>query len=90
MLSAINRHGMVGGLLYVFAFEGLLANAMSGLKYLSVGAYGRRIAEGLDGSLGLSADLNLGYAWVAAILVTAAGAWVAGQRLRSFQLRGDE
>lgn len=90
MLSAINKHGMVGGLLYVFAFEGLLANVMSGLQYLSVGAFGRRIAEGLDSSLPLSDHPNLVYAWVASAVVIAAGAWVAGQRLRSFQLRGDE
>ena len=91
MLSAINRHGMVSGLLYVLVFEGLLASWLSGLRYVSVSAFGRRIAEGMDESLNLIAgNLPLGYAWIASLVVTVAGCYVAGLRLARFQLRGDE
>lgn len=90
VLSAVNRHGMVGGLLYVLAFEGLLATALSGLRYLSVGAFGRRITAAIDDSLDLATDIGMGYAVGASLIVVAAGAYLAGQRLRSFQLRGDE
>ena len=91
MLSAINRHGMVTGLIYALVFEGLLASWLSGLRYLSVSAFGRRIAEGLDGSLSLVAgNLPLVYAWLASLVVIVAGAYVAGLRLSRFQLKGDE
>ncbi len=90
MLSAINRHGMVGGLIYVLGFEALLANLLVALRNLSVGAFGRRIAEGLDSSLQLPDEMSLVYAWLASVVVIVAGGWVAGQRLRAFQLRGDE
>ncbi|HLS44582.1 MAG TPA: ABC transporter permease subunit [Ornithinicoccus sp.] len=91
MLSAINRHGMVTGLIYALVFEGLLASWLSGLRYLSVSAFGRRIAEGLDDSLSLVADnLPLAYAWLASLVVIVAGAYVAGLRLSRFQLKGDE
>lgn len=91
MLSALNRHGMVSGLIYVLVFEGLLASWLSGLRYISVSAFGRRIAEGLDESLNLVAgNLPLTYAWIASAVVVVAGCYVAGLRLARFQLRGDE
>lgn len=91
MLSAISRHGMVAGLIYVLVFEGLLASWLSGLRYVSVSAFGRRIAEGLDDSLNLVAgNLPLAYAWIASIVVMVAGCYVAGRRLSRFQLRGEE
>lgn len=91
MLSAINRHGMVSGLIYVLVFEGLLASWLSGLRFVSVSAFGRRIAEGVDDSLNLGAgNLPLAYAWIASLLIIVAGCYVAGLRLSRFQLRGDE
>lgn len=91
MLSALSRHGMVAGLIYVLVFEGLLASWLSGLRYVSVSAFGRRIAEGMDDSLNLVAgNLPLGYAWLASAVVIVAGCYVAGRRLSRFQLRGDE
>lgn len=90
VLSAGNRHGIVGGLLYVLGFEGLLAVSLGGLRYFSVGAYGRTVAGGLDRDLDVATGIGVPFAVVAALVVTVLGAAVAGQRLRSFQLRGDE
>lgn len=91
MLSAINRHGMVTGLIYVLVFEGLLASWLAGLRYLSVSAFGRRIAESLDDGLeAIAGNLPLAYAWLASLVVVVAGCYVAGLRLSRFQLRGDE
>jgi len=91
MLSAISRHGMVVGLIYVLVFEGLLASWLAGLRYLSVSAFGRRIAGSLDSALEpIAGNLPLGYAWIASLVVLAAGCYVAGRRLSRFQLRGDE
>lgn len=91
VFSAINRHAMVTGLIYVLVFEGLLASWLSGLRYLSVSAWGRRIAEGIDDSLNLAAgNLPLAYAWLASAVVVVAGCVIAGRRLSRFQLRGEE
>ena len=91
MLSAINRHWMVSGLIYVLVFEGLLASWLSGLRFVSVSAFGRRIAEGMGDSLTLGAgNLPLAYAWIASLVIIVAGCYVAGRRLARFQLRGEE
>lgn len=91
LFSAINRHAMVTGLIYVLVFEGLLASWLSGLRYLSVSAWGRRIAEGIDSSLNLAAsNLPLAYAWLASAVVIVVGCVIAGRRLARFQLRGEE
>lgn len=91
MLSSMTRHAMVAGLLYVLVLEGLLASWLTGLRYVSVSAFGRRIAEGFDDTLSLLAgNLPLTYAWLAAAVVLVAGCYVAGQWLTRFQLRGDD
>ncbi len=90
-LSALLRHGTVAGLIYVLVFEGLLASWLSGLRYLSVGSFGRRVAGALTDDLDLLVrDMSLTYAVVAAVVVAVGGALLTGQRLRSFQLRGDD
>lgn len=89
MLSALNRHGMVTGLIYILIFEGALAPLLAGLRYLSVRQFGARIAHAVDGRLN-DVDISLAYAVVASALAIAGGVLIAGHRLRSFQLRGDE
>lgn len=89
MLSALNRHGMVSGLIYILIFEGALAPLLGGLRYLSVGMFGRRVAEVFSDNLA-SVEMSLLYAVLASVVVIAGGVVLAGQRLRSFQLRGDE
>ncbi|GAA1154327.1 ABC transporter permease subunit [Ornithinicoccus hortensis] len=89
MLSALNRHGMVTGLIYILIFESALAPLLTGLRYVSVGMFGRRIAEAFDGDL-TATGMGLTYAVVASVVVVVGGVFLSGQRLRSFQLRGDE
>ncbi|MCE0486189.1 ABC transporter permease subunit [Ornithinimicrobium sediminis] len=90
-LSALLRHGTVAGLIYVLVFEGLLASWLSGLRYLSVGSFGRRVAGALTDDLDLVVrDMSLVYGVVAALVFTVGGALVTAHRLRSFELRGDD
>ena len=88
-LAAFTRHAVVVGLLFALLWEGVLGNVLDGIRWLSIGAWGREVASGIS-SLVRSQDLGLAYAVVAAVVVAAAALWFTGDRLRSFTLRGDE
>ena len=69
--------------------EGLLGGLLAGIRWLDIGAWGAEVA----GAVGAAAPVpgtGLTYALVAALLTTVASVWFAGDRLRSFKLRGDE
>lgn len=89
-LSAATRHGMIAGLIYALVLESLLGRFLSGLRYVSVNAIAQRLGEAAaDVDLPV-ADMSLGYAVVASVVLLGAGAVLAGWRLQRFQLRGDE
>lgn len=90
-LATMTRHGTIAGLIYVIILEGALASWLDGLRYISMGFFGRRITGALDEGLTLvSRDMNLAYALCAVIIVSVGGVWLAGWRLRSFELRGED
>jgi len=89
-LAAVTRHAVVVGLLFVLVWEGVLGSVFAGVRWLSVGACGRSVAGEINSTVDDAANLSLGYAVGAAALVTLAGVWFTGDRLRSFTLRGDE
>ncbi|MGG5258275.1 ABC transporter permease [Phycicoccus avicenniae] len=88
-LAALTRHAVVVGLLYTLFWEGLLGSVLSGIRYLSVGAWGREVAHALS-DLVDPADTGTVYSLVAAAVITVGAVWFTGDRLRSFTLRGDE
>ena len=88
-LAALTRHAVVVGLLFVLVWEGALGSIFAGIRWLSVGAWGREVAAAVS-PLVDAAGTGLAYAVVAAVVVTVAGVWFTGDRLRSFTLRGDE
>ncbi|MBM6401391.1 ABC transporter permease [Phycicoccus sonneratiae] len=88
-LAALTRHAVVIGLLYTLFWEGVLGSVLSGIRYLSVGAWGREVAHALSPLVG-TADVGTVFAVVAALVVTLGSVWFTGDRLRSFTLRGDE
>ncbi|QIM21869.1 hypothetical protein G7075_13285 [Phycicoccus sp. HDW14] len=88
-LAALTRHAVVVGLLYTLFWEGVLGSVLSGIRYLSVGAWGREVAHAVSPLLG-TVDVATAYAVVAAVVVTLGSVWFTGDRLRSFTLRGDE
>jgi ABC-2 type transport system permease protein len=89
-LAALTRHAVVVGLLFVLVWEGVLGSIFSGIRWLSVGAWGRAVAGQLSDQVQDAAKIGLAYALVAAVLVAACSLWFTGDRLRSFTLRGDE
>jgi ABC-2 type transport system permease protein len=90
MLAAVSRHAVVFGLVYVLIWEGLLGPLLSGIRWVSITQWGAAVAATVSDDLGLSTDLAVAYALVAAAVVTVAAVWFAGQRLRSFTLTGEE
>ncbi len=90
-LASLTRHGTIAGLIYILGFEGLLASWLEGLRYISVGSWGRRIVGSLSDDVALVVrDLNLVYAVCALIVLTVGAVVLAGHRLRSFELRGED
>jgi ABC-2 type transport system permease protein len=89
-LAALTRHAVVIGLLFVLVWEGVLGSIFAGVRWLSVGAWGRAVAGEISSSVDEAVDLSAGYAVVAAAVVTLLCIWFTGDRLRSFTLRGDE
>lgn len=88
-LSALTRHAVVVGLLFVLMWEGLLGGLLTGIAWVSGRQWGLRAATELHGRI-FGPELSLPYALGAALLVTVGGIWLAGDRLRSFTVRGDE
>ena len=87
-ISAITRHAVIASLMFVLIWESLLGNLFSGIAWLSIGQWGLRIGHEISAELPDPA--NLGYAIVVSLAVTVVGVWFAGDRLRSFSLRGDD
>jgi ABC-2 type transport system permease protein len=90
LLAVVSRHAVVYGLVYVLLWEGLLGSVLSGIQWLSVTQWGTAVAAPLSEDLGLDTDVGVPYALVAAAVVTCAAVWLAGRRLRSFTLTGEE
>jgi ABC-2 type transport system permease protein len=88
-LASLTRHAVVAGLLFVLLWEGLLGNLFTGIRWLAIGAWGRDAGHAVSDVLEAS-DTGLTYALVAAAIVSIGSVWFAGDRLRSFTLRGDE
>ncbi len=88
-LAALTRHAVVIGLLFVLLWEGLLGGLLRGIRWLDVGAWGRQVGAALSDAI-TDPDVGLTYAVLAAVVLTGAALWFAGDRLRSFTLRGDE
>lgn len=87
-VSAVTRHAVIVSLLFVLIWEGLLGNLLSGVAWLSVAQWGLRI--GHEVSAELPDPTSLPWAVLASVVVTVGGVWFAGDRLRSFSLRGED
>ncbi len=88
-LSAVWRHAVVVGLLFILIWEGTLGNLFSGIAWLSVAQWGERVAIWIDADSG-SSDVALWWAVLALVVASVAGVWWTGDRLRSFAFKGDE
>ena len=63
-------------------------NLFTGIAWLSISQWGLRIGHEISDQLPDPA--NLPWAIAASLVVTEAGVWFAGDRLRSFSLRGED
>jgi ABC-2 type transport system permease protein len=90
LLSATSRHAVATGLLYVLVWEGLLGGLLSGVRWLSIGHWSVALASSIADDNVLTEAVSPAYAIVATIVVTVVALWLAGDRLRSFRLTGEE
>lgn len=88
-LAAFTRHAVVVGLLFALLWEGLLGSLLAGIRWVSIGPWGRGVAEAISPQVSGPAT-GLTYAIVAAAVLSVGSLWFTGDRLRSFTLRGDE
>lgn len=87
-LCAFTRHAVVIGLLFVFLWEGLLGGLLSGIDYLSIGAWSDQVVASVAGDQ-LSDGVGLAYALAASVVVIAASLFATGWRLSSFTMTGE-
>lgn len=87
-ISSVTRHAVIASLMFVLIWESLLGNLFTGVAWLSIGQWGIRIGHEISDELPDPA--NLTWAILASVVVTVAGVWFAGDRLRSFSLRGED
>jgi ABC-2 type transport system permease protein len=87
-ISAVTRHAVIASLMFVLIWESLLGNLFTGIAWLSISQWGIRIGHEISDQLPDPA--NLGWAIIASAVVTLVGVWFAGDRLRSFSLRGED
>ena len=89
-VSAVTRHAVVVGLLFLLVWEGLLGNLLNGVRWLSIGDWAGALADSLSDRAVIHSDsVGATYALVATAVLVLGGVWFAGDRLRSFSLRGD-
>lgn len=85
-LSTVTSRALVIGLIYVFVWEGILANVFTGLAWLSVRAYSEAVADATISVATYRADLGSPAGIVMALLAIT-GALVAGSRkLAGFEI----
>ncbi|WP_431780506.1 ABC transporter permease subunit [Streptomyces chumphonensis] len=91
LLGTVTRHAVVFGLVYALLWETLIGSLMPGARTLSVQQWGLAVADEVVASgVRLDADVSLGLAAVLIAVVTVAGTWYAGQRLKVLTLAGEE
>jgi len=86
-LSLLTSRALVGGLIYMLLWEGVLANFLSGIRFLSVRQYALGIADaaGVNGQI-TPETLNGTTAVALAVAVTLVAAIVAVRRLQAFEI----
>jgi len=88
-LASVTRHAVVVGLLFVLLWEGLLGGLLRGIRWLDLGAWGTEVASAVSSSI-TATGTGLTYAVTASAVIALGSVWFAGDRLRSFTMRGDE
>ncbi|GGO74549.1 ABC transporter permease subunit [Nonomuraea cavernae] len=90
LLGVVTRHAVTIGIIYALVWESLIGGFVQGARKFSVQQWAESIADQISTSPFLTADVTLGFAVPALIVVTVVGVFWTGRRLRVFSLTGDE
>ncbi|MEW9546763.1 ABC transporter permease [Nonomuraea sp. NPDC050783] len=90
LLGVVTRHAVTIGVIYALVWESLVGNLVPGARKFSIQHWGQSVAAQITDSPFFRADVTLGFAIPALLVVTIAGVLWAGHRLRAFSLTGDE
>lgn len=90
LLGVVTRHAVAIGVIYALVWESLVGGFVAGARKFSIQQWGESIADQISASPFLEADVTLGFAVPALIIVTILAVFWAGRRLRVFSLTGDE
>ncbi|MCX2967903.1 MULTISPECIES: ABC transporter permease subunit [Streptomyces] len=91
LLGTVTRHAVVFGLVYALLWEALFGSFVDGARTLSVQQWGLAVAERVVGDgVDVTSAVGLTTAAILLAVVTVAGTWYAGQRLKRLALTGEE
>ena len=89
LLSLITRRPVLLGLVYILVWEGLLARFVSGTRVLSIEQYVIAIADRIDPSPVLPANVSIPVSIVMSVVIAVGCTIYAVDRLRSFSMAGE-
>jgi len=90
LLGVISRHAVVIGLLYALLWETLIGGYVPGARTLSVQQWAVSLTSSLVDEGTVHADVRLAAAVPLLVVVTVGATVLAGQRLRSLTLAGED
>lgn len=90
LVSVLTRHAVVVGLLYALIWEGSIGGYVPGARTLSVQQWALGVSDALSPAPVLHASVGLAVAAVLLAVTTVAATVLAGQRLRSLAITGEE
>ncbi|RJL23554.1 ABC transporter permease [Bailinhaonella thermotolerans] len=90
LISVLTRYAVTIGVIYALIWEGLVGGIVPGARQFSIQQWTQSIADSVSSSPFFKADVPLGFAAVALIVVTLGAAIWSGQRLRSLSITGDD
>ncbi|MFG3254087.1 ABC transporter permease subunit [Streptomyces sp. NPDC048172] len=91
LLGTVSRHAVVIGLIYSLIWEALFGSLVEGAKTLSVQQWALALGEKVAGDgADITSSVGLPVALVLLVVVTVGGTWLAGQKLRTLTLAGEE
>jgi ABC-2 type transport system permease protein len=94
LLAVLTRNAVVVGLIYALAWESLVGNFVPGAQALSIQQWSLALTRVVVGkraeALDVTAAVRPEIAIPLLVAVTVAATWLAGSRLRSLRLTGDE
>ncbi|WP_327087676.1 ABC transporter permease subunit [Nonomuraea sp. NBC_01738] len=90
LLGVVTKHAVTIGVIYALIWEGLIGQFVPGARDFSIQQWAQSIADRLSDSPFFEAQVGLGFAIPALLIVTIGAVAWAGLRLRAFSLTGDE